>query len=199
MSRSLIRNQPWPRTPPCSGTKGECSSWAPSSAGICWTTLISIFCNSGDSFDDMVALLEDFFINVSIFKFGCCAVLVGQKPKRGPESGAFNPRLSHWIDLLHILNKADWRGGAPHSTVRNPNKFTEKSLIFCQEIKIVSVRNPKTIECFSFFHNWIFGQICSSYVVFSWKNTFLVIVKHRHRQNVTSHHSLSLLWQFWLL
>ena len=43
---------------------------------------IGIFGNSGDSFDDMVAVLEELFINVSVFKVGYCAVWLAKNPKR---------------------------------------------------------------------------------------------------------------------
>ena len=43
---------------------------------------IGIFGISGDSFEDMVAVLEDLFKDVSVFKVGYCAVWLAKDPKR---------------------------------------------------------------------------------------------------------------------
>ena len=43
---------------------------------------IGIFGNSGDSFEDMVAVLENLFNDVSVFKVGYCAVWLAKNPKR---------------------------------------------------------------------------------------------------------------------
>ena len=43
---------------------------------------IGIFGNSGDSFEDIIAVLEDLFIDVSVFKVGYCAVWLAKNPKR---------------------------------------------------------------------------------------------------------------------
>ena len=43
---------------------------------------IGIFGNLGDTYDDMVAILEDLFSDVSTFKVGYCAVWLAKHPKR---------------------------------------------------------------------------------------------------------------------